>query len=304
VAKVNGRRRERGSDDRGQLILVAGIALALLFVALALLVNAAIYTDNLATRDGDSAAEPLEYQASVVDSVGGLIDAENAAGGHSDVGSIQTAVEAGIVSIDDSLDTMSLRRGAVTHVDAESVGDDLTDGLLIRRTESGSFDNWEVSDATGVRSFEISFEPDHMPALNPDEDSPFTIDLDGRTLYVYKDAAPDPNELIVAEPSGETVCTTSVSTTVRFDVTRERFGGESCRLGWSSIDGPVSISNGTNAHGTYNATIASDADPSELPDEVDAVEALYSVNRLGIRIDTPKLRYETTVRIAPGEPDV
>ena len=36
--------------NRGQLLLVAAIALGILFVALALILNTAIFTENLATR--------------------------------------------------------------------------------------------------------------------------------------------------------------------------------------------------------------------------------------------------------------
>ncbi|MFC7080626.1 DUF7261 family protein [Halorussus caseinilyticus] len=39
-----------GGRDRGQLILVTGLAIAVMLVALVLLLNTVIYTQNLATR--------------------------------------------------------------------------------------------------------------------------------------------------------------------------------------------------------------------------------------------------------------
>ncbi|MFC6793888.1 hypothetical protein ACFQFH_05440 [Halobaculum halobium] len=61
-------------------MLVAGFALAVVLVALVLLANTAIFTENLATRDnGVGEREVLGYRASVVDGAGGIIDRENAA---------------------------------------------------------------------------------------------------------------------------------------------------------------------------------------------------------------------------------
>ena len=53
--------------DRGQLLLVAGLVMAVSLVALVVLLNASIYSENLATRgieaaDGDS----LEVRAAAV----------------------------------------------------------------------------------------------------------------------------------------------------------------------------------------------------------------------------------------------
>lgn len=48
--------------DRGQMLLVGAFALSLVFVALALLLNSAIYTENLTTRSsGDDTQETVEF---------------------------------------------------------------------------------------------------------------------------------------------------------------------------------------------------------------------------------------------------
>ena len=290
--------------DRGQMILVAGIVLAVLFVALALPVNAAIYTDNVATRGGDSAGEALEYQAGVVDSVGGLIDAENADDRHSSFEEIESAVEDGAVEIDPTLTEMHLRRGSAATIDTSTISSDTTRGLLIRQTESDSFDNWDVTDATDVRAFEITFEPSQMPELNVTEDDPFEIDLGGKQLYVYRNSETAEDELVIAETPGDPICTAAAADPVRFEVSGEQFGGEPCRFEWPDVD-RVAFSNGANAYGTYNLTVASSStNPTDFPEAVEATEALYSVNALDLRIDTTDLSYERTVRVAPGEPDV
>ena len=66
-------------DDRGQLLLVTVLILAAAFIALALVVNSAIFTENLATRDDTAGAEEaLEYRAEVVGNVEALIEETNA----------------------------------------------------------------------------------------------------------------------------------------------------------------------------------------------------------------------------------
>jgi len=74
--------------DRGQLIILTGLIVAVTMVAMVLLLNTAIYTENLASRGADqSGREAVEYRATVVDGVGELIDEENGRehGSYSDV---------------------------------------------------------------------------------------------------------------------------------------------------------------------------------------------------------------------------
>jgi hypothetical protein len=283
-------------NDRGQLLLLAGIFLAVLFVALALLVNTAIYTDNVATRGGDSAGETLEYQSSVVDSVGGLIDAENANGDHGTRDEIRTAVEEGTETIDSILIQNHRRRGVDTNITTGNISaETTTDGTLVRRTDSGEIQGWNVSNASGVRAFDIGLKASSVGS------DPFNITLDSTTLFVYEDAG----DVVVAQESMTNVtCRTNAAGTVRFDVTDGSLDGNRCQIEWPDINGEVGFENNGSVNGTYNVTVAADVDPATFDPDIDAKRALYSIDELEIRIDTPQLQYETTVRVAPGEPDV
>ena len=67
-------------SDRGQLVLVAGLAIAVALLALILLLNTAIYTQNLATRDANVADDDaIEYRNTVVSASSRIVDAENQA---------------------------------------------------------------------------------------------------------------------------------------------------------------------------------------------------------------------------------
>ncbi|GGN96763.1 MULTISPECIES: DUF7261 family protein [Haloarcula] len=65
-------------DDRGQIILIAAFALAVTFVALALIVNSAIFTENLASR-GETAGsdDALAMRAMVETNAGYALDDAN-----------------------------------------------------------------------------------------------------------------------------------------------------------------------------------------------------------------------------------
>lgn len=274
--------------DRGQLILVAGVVLAVLFIALALLVNTAIYTDNVATRGGDSAGEVLEYQAGVTDSVGGLIDAENAAAdGGDNVSDVNSSVAGGISEVDTAFRRNNLRRSASTDLTVTGTAE----GRLIRERNASDFESWEAN-ASNVRGFVIDLDTDNMTG------SPLVIDLDGAELKVNETGGD-----VVVNKTGGTECKTTADGTVRFDVTGERLDGATCPFGWPTFDdtSTIGIKNGTDAGGSYELTIESDDDLAWLISGT--TRAVYSVN-LRLRMDTPELRYETTVTVAPGEPDV
>lgn len=61
------------SDRRAQLVLVAGFALAVTFVILALLLNSAIFAENIATRQTGGESAATERTISTVDSSVGVI---------------------------------------------------------------------------------------------------------------------------------------------------------------------------------------------------------------------------------------
>lgn len=277
--------------ERGQMILLAGVILAVLFVALALLVNAAIYTDTVATRGGDSASEPLEYQRGVVDSVGKLLDAENAAG--NDPVAIRENVFDGTQRIDETHRQYHLRRGAGTNSSLDT--STLETGRYFSETNTTGFTDW-TANASAVRGFAIELDTANMT-----EGSAFEIDLNGTRLSVNRTGG----EIVVSGGTETVDCAVPEGDTVRFDVTAQRLGGEPCRFGFPDLDGDsqIGIEKGHHAAGTYELTLDSDDTVgSDVPSGI-ATEAVYSVG-LDLRIDTPELSYERTVRIAPGEPDV
>lgn len=65
------------SDERGQLIVVSALLIAVLFVGLALVLNSAIYAENLASRGETSTAEAVATGALTEDRLGRMVDEAN-----------------------------------------------------------------------------------------------------------------------------------------------------------------------------------------------------------------------------------
>ncbi|NHN58345.1 MULTISPECIES: hypothetical protein [Halorussus] len=69
---------DAGGRDRGQLVLVGALTLAVSLVAVAVVLNSAIYTENLASRSDDAGVgAAVDVRESVRDGVGGLTDRAN-----------------------------------------------------------------------------------------------------------------------------------------------------------------------------------------------------------------------------------
>jgi hypothetical protein len=64
---------------RGQLIFIGGLSLALTFVALALILNSVIYSENLATRNNDASGgqDAAQFREDVQQGVSDLTDQVN-----------------------------------------------------------------------------------------------------------------------------------------------------------------------------------------------------------------------------------
>ncbi|CAI50098.2 uncharacterized protein NP_4014A [Natronomonas pharaonis DSM 2160] len=279
--------------DRGQLLLVAGIVLAVLFVALALLVNTAIYTDNVATRDGDAASEPLAYQEGAVSVASGLIEAENEDG--DDFGTIESNVRDGFEESLSMLEQRHLQRAATTETGTSG----FTEGRHIQ--QSDGIDNWGVSGADGVRAFSMTLERGSMDSIDIDDEDdpdPFNIDLGDGELEVYLDAENDDD--LTVSVDGEVRCRVDASGDVSFDVTDERLDGKPCPLGLSSDldDDFVGFDNADTVDGEYELIVATTSEPAAP----EVSEVLYSVV-LDVGIHSPDRSYESRVTVAPGEFD-
>lgn len=310
--------------DRGQLILVAGLVLAVLFVSLALLVNTAIYTENTATRGNAPGASALEYQGAAVTTVGGLIDAQN----DDEDANARDVIDDGISSTGERLDDQFARRGATKELGINET----TDGFLIVQRDSGNFTNRDgdtdythVDDVQATRNF--VFEIDQAStSSNPDFHAVLNDTNSGTNesrYYIYEDGGNITVRLEIEDTGGVEQMECSIqhnAENVTVDLTEAELESNQetvlCRdFEWPEEYDAIEYRNADDGFGTYRFTV--DADESNLvidtlddllglgltdPDGPYAIKAVYDVT-LDIRYDSPAVSYETTVRVAPGEPD-
>lgn len=302
------------SADRGQLLLVTALALAVILVAVALLLNAAIFTENVATRDTTTqGAEAIELRGELVAAVGDLIETENRQGDGS-----TTNVTDGIEAMGPLVDRERARQGVIANLTRNG---SVTPGKLLRWTDPDThqrFDpthsNWTlVEGLSDSRAFTLNLSDINSdPGAGNIESNAFGVRFinssnENATTYFYEDGdqiiveqateSTDPSQQCAIEHNGK-------NTTV--DLTGDRLSTNSsvvdCYRGlWPDFDpDKIQFRNGEAATGTFAFTVDDGSTPT-TDSAVQNTTAVYSA-AVDIGYQSSELNFETTVTVAPGEP--
>ena len=307
--------------DRGQLIIVGGLALAVTLVAVALVLNAAIYTENLASRDDadridDANAARNDVRAGLVGAVEHADDSQSFADQTDDV-------NASMDEIENESGYYAAQGGASLSVGNVSY----EEGRRLARDSEGQF----VSPDAGQTTYPLVDDGTvHEHSMNVSKDSlrergeitdPIS-DLTGddvfnatysnassgveRSVFVYNES----NEVTVEvyDENGDrigSVCNASATDGhAAVDVTEGTVAGDSCAA-LESFD-PLGSTHdleygGTaNADGTYEVTAnvtGGTAHDQHAPDSSATILAAETT----ITYRSPELYYETTIRYEPGD---
>ncbi|WP_147435577.1 hypothetical protein [Halobellus sp. Atlit-38R] len=318
-SEVPSNRSDRGTD-RAQLLLVGALALAVLFVALALLLNTAIYTGNLATRDASVDATPVieyvsESREAGVDAIRSVNDRNN-----SDPAELASALHLTIARWDEQA---SYHRAVAGDITAVEVGP-ITNGTRIQQDdESRDFtnetgeENWTVaagSDLSEIRSLRFAVEESTLPedpSIGADE--VFTVEIDSdagaTTLYVYDTSGGGGPEIRVDDGGDTETCSSGTSGTFAIDVANESVGGVPCPslsdLTDVGDDVAIEFRDSHRAGGTYSMVV--DEQPSDLStlgvDDVGSgspywTYAVYSA-QFNVTYRTEDVDYATGIEVAP-----
>ena len=296
--------------SRGQIILIAALGIAVTLVALAMITNTAIYTENLATRDTVSGQEVVAFQQSMESGASGLLALANRynATNHTTIRSqFETDVE-------------SLRNG--TEIASASFGDlstvsiiETTNGARIAQNETGNFtdangaENWTL--ATGIeqtRRFQMNVTTSSVNASDP-----FTVTIENDTAeWTAKISHTESDTVDVIVSDGNTTCAVDTTDTesVVVDLSEGRIAENQCELPVfaSDLSGPYNISfeNASNAEGRYvlfvdRTSTDIDGEPYSGPAAGPSLQpAIYDAT-LRVSVQQPDLTYESNVTIAPTE---
>ena len=304
----------RGSD-RGQLLLVAGLVMAVSLVVLVVLLNSTIYSENVATRGIESAdGEAMEVRSTAVGGTGELLDSTNRAGpsGHGDA---EATVRAGVADLDEALARSYAERGGVARV--ELVGTENGSRIAAALAAADPNASTLAGDVDRTRGFVFAADPTGLTdtdAANADTDA-FHVDLNASTggsrqVYVYNGA--DGNVTVaVGEDGGEPTvrCSVPPDDRVVVDFTAERLGDRPCPGIWPpSLVAPsdaytVALINASEAAGEVTVTARPRSGETVATDLTAAREPATYEATINLWYRTADLRFETAVRVAPGEPD-
>lgn len=312
---------ESEPGERGQLILVTALGLAILFVTLALILNTAIYTENLASRSGDigGGTDAVRFHDAARDAVGGLIDYVNAHNNTSH-STLESNLTAGI----DVFENHSARLFASGDRAVEVSFESTVDGTRIAQSEPDrNFTNtnretdWTVvEEVNNARAIEINVTDDtNLQSFGSVDVFELVLeDTSGATWRL--NVTNDPTRVVGIENGSGDTFTCSASSTPEINLSGGTVDGTQCDgLDFAEdIDTPyeIRINNGDNINGTYslivdNASLADDVESGTNTHLVEdgsgqpfAAHALYSAN-VTVKYETPRLFYNTTVQVVPGE---
>jgi hypothetical protein len=237
-----------GETDRAQLLLVGALSLAIALVAVALVLNSAIYTHNLASRQNTASDHAVTFARDARTSAGDTLDFVNRAEGRNGYGAVGNAYSNGVRSVGATLDERASVDVAATRVG--HVANSRVRGVRVVDQDGGDFaprsvdpagsTDWTVARAVRVRSFEMTATGSlASPGLTDVEgflddltggSEVFTVEFDGDAeryrVAVYDDGGPT----LTVHREGSSVYRTcsAPGADATIDFTAARFGGQAC----------------------------------------------------------------------------
>lgn len=313
---------ERPPDDRGQLFLVGALSLGVLFVGFALLLNTAIFTENLATRNTDPGTDPsISYRSAAETAAEEILVRENANNTDDQTpGTMVDRYERSVATWGDSTGIHAARRARFVDISVDST----RAGTRFEQTNinrnftnaSGTASTWELADSVDVRDVQFTVE---NASLETTSANAFTLYLesvsdptDSWSVSIYR-TGPDTVEVTAANETASASCSATVGTHAVVDVSAGSINDTACPefddtldLGGQDVD--VWFENGDDAVGTFSLIVSGGANPSTDDDIVDngadgspfVSAVIYSAD-VTITYQSTDVYYQTSVELDPPE---
>lgn len=201
-----------GSTDRGQLILVTGFALAVVFLGLVLLLNSAIYTENVATRaTADDPKEAVEIREESFATIEGYIEQQNAMLADEDIEDIDAAelddrVNENVDRWTRQAQDRAARQGQQLSIDADPIPasnvtttweDDQSDRFFTDNRTAAGNESWTVlEEANATRRFVVTIERGADEAFGSTDNTHVNASSPEAGLQIEIAEAGDPPETV------------------------------------------------------------------------------------------------------------
>ncbi|QLG62800.1 hypothetical protein [Halorarum salinum] len=305
----------RGSD-RGQLMLVGALALAVLFVSFAFLLNTAIYTETVASRGtGVEAVDVVGYGNAATEATAGTIDRVSV-GGNDSYDSIHRNVTAAIGDWDDGTARQYASEGDAPSTEVASV----TNGTRIVQNETRNFtdasasEDWTLATDVRTRNYTMAVEDG---GLAGDATNAFNVTFDnGSATYSVRMYDPGSGvEIRTTDGDGSVVGTCDrPGPSVRIDFAAGTANGSSCDAldFYRTLEGDYEVryANADNVSGTYSLTASVRHDDLAGSNFVAyggdgpfRSTAIYSAD-IEVVYRSPTVYYRSEVTVAPNAAEV
>lgn len=299
---------ERG--ERGQLLLVFAIGLAVAFVTLALILNAAVVTElhaSTATQGLAAERDVAAYEHDVRVGIGGLIASVNAQNADN-----VTPLEDDVATGTEAWNQLARRQYVADAAMTDVVLNNTTPGTRIVQhdgnrtvTNRSSAANWAViDDSSRVRGFRLNVTRDGLATANESCASCFTVTIDtGETsgaVRVYDDG----NDIVVEEPDSGTTCIGRNESAV-VDLSNGSVDGQHCpalefAASVTELD-RVEFANGDSVQATYQLIVDRELaiDPHFSETEDPTLEPAVYAAIVSVSYRSTGFQYASTLEVVP-----
>jgi len=282
------------------MLLVAALGLAVAFVALALVLNAVVFTENLATRNPDPADDALAYEGAVTEGVGGLL-AETNRHDDADYVTLDDALRAGVDAWDRNASQLVAADGAVTSVELN----DTSNGTRIVQDTAGDFnasdgsEDWTLAgEVSDVRRFVVVADPASSGSL--------TIEVSNGSESWRVELSEDGDgtaSVTVFESGSQMASVDHDDETVAVDLTEGTVNGSTVEnFTFAAGVTPsynVTVADGSAATGRYQLFV--DEEHDDLDTEASTTRhAIYSAT-VDVTVHRSSMTYESPVVLAPED---
>ncbi|MFB6132802.1 MAG: hypothetical protein ABEJ44_05290, partial [Halanaeroarchaeum sp.] len=289
-------------DSRGQIILVAALGIAVTLVALAVIVNTVIFTENLATRNTVEGQEAIMVERSSEEAVADLMAYANEYN-NSTYDKVKGQFKRDVHNLRVGQNVHALTEGGMVNVSVVKINE----GTTIIQNKSGPLtsgsdsNNWTMATMVkNTRWFHLRFESSGT-------------DSTGVHIFVRKDNSKwwlnishNSNYTIKVDPPGPDVTSKQIdATNLLINVTNGSINGNS----WPALtfgEGvgkpyKIGIVRGENASATYNLTVdtkVDDAKYNSRPNTPFLSRIIYNAT-VNVTVIRPDLTYAGNVTVAP-----
>jgi hypothetical protein len=317
--------RLRGGE-RGQLLVIAAIGLAILLVIMTLVLNTAVFGEVYVSQTDDSLQEErgvMQYQESVHRGIGGVIPSINTQ--YSTYEKLEATLDSEIEQWLALATPAYVRESVTTNATLQSV----TYETVIHQNESRNFTDqheqstWTVAEnVSDVAAFTMNVSDEAL--VETDEcaggQDCFRLDVEGSDGDTWRLSVYTPNNhtgiAVTVDSSGGTDnCETTTNATT-INITAGWFDETACAftpfVDDTNVDAPYTLTytNAGNVSGVYELTVAGKiVDETIEEDErydtatAPAIDARIDGSDVAVQYRSVAVAFKNVIRIRPGESD-